>query len=145
MGSYVKSKREILLLCWSWLFAPYVEILMFKKMQSRPSLWLSSHSRVMTAAAYLRLLGDSCNGKERTPRFKPTCSIWCFVFENRGWQRDIFSTELCQYYMNIMGIRMVTKFPENINMYDLRAQDRSGGKKKKNQQQTKLLLTESWS
>lgn len=33
--------------------------------------------------------------------------------------------------MNIMGIRMVTKFPENINMYDLRAQDRIGGKKKK--------------
>ena len=33
--------------------------------------------------------------------------------------------------MNIMGIRMVTKFPEKINMYDLRAQDRIGGKKKK--------------
>lgn len=37
--------------------------------------------------------------------------------------------ELCQYYMNIMGIRKVTKPPNYVSVYDLRVQDRI---KKKN-------------
>lgn len=43
-------------------------------------------------------------------------------------KRHQFSTNVCQYHMNITGIRIFAEFPEYINMHDLRAQDRNENK-----------------
>ena len=73
---------------------------------------------------------DSCNKSKRISSLRHSILFqYPFVWGIKEWESDIFSTELCQYYMNIMGIRKVIKPPNYVSVYDLRVQDRIKKKK----------------
>lgn len=92
-----------------------------KKIQSRLSVWMFSlHFYDISQLTWLRLLVGFCSKRKRVPSLRWSAKN-TFVFRTNLKGYEYISTELCKCNMNIMGIRIFTKFPKGMNTYNLRA------------------------